>query len=294
MPTYHINMPTYRGLSAVRGHCSHKLPTNPKNTIFQDNYFILRLLYTRNMKSTFKTLHPDDCVLQRDRIDIWQFSLEKEFIGANALLNEEETLRAKRYHFDRHRRRFTVARATMRLILACYLRTSPTALSFNYQAHGKPELITEVSLQFNLSHSGNLALLAVGQDHSLGVDLEFFSNRPYEGIGQHLFSINENNALAKVNTPLKPLVFFRLWSQKEAFIKASGLGLSYPTTLFDVDAFPEEEQSCIDHIHNHTWRLRSFMPCVACHAALCYDPSVKTLRYFTLTGIETHAKTILT
>ena len=238
------------------------------------------------MKDTFKELNPTDCILKKTRVDIWQYPLHKEFSGASALLNEAESTRAKRYYFPRHQRRFTVARAMLRRILARYLPLSPTELEFTYNKYGKPQLTNAPSLQFNLSHSGDLALLAIGMSYPLGVDLEFFSARPYEGIGSHLFSAHENQALRQVSDTLKPLVFFHIWAQKEAFIKASGLGLAYPTQQFDVPIFPPANQKIVDSLHEKEWQMMSFMPEMACSAALCAHPLVEEIRYLKLSAIE--------
>ncbi len=233
------------------------------------------------MKNTFKELHPTNCIIQDTRIDIWQYPLHTEFTEALSLLSNDELERAKRYHFARHQRRFTIARAVLRLILARYLHVRPTELAFTYNQHGKPQLLNS-SLQFNLSHSGDLALLAIGKTFPLGIDLEFFSARPYEGIGKLLFSVSENQALCQMNLTLKPLVFFHIWAQKEAFIKACGLGLSYPTQQFDVPIFPAAKQQVVDSLHEKKWQMMSFMPQVACSAALCYHPLVNDLRYLKL------------
>ena len=242
------------------------------------------------MNPSFKELHPTDCIIHHSRIDIWQYPLHTEFTDASSLLNEDETIRAKRYHFTRHQRRFTVARAMMRLILARYLHVSPKELIFTYNHYGKPQLLNAPSLQFNLSHSGDLALLAIGEESPLGIDVEFFSARPYEGIGQHLFSANENQFLRQVSKQLKPLVFFNIWAQKEALIKACGLGLSYPTKQFDVPTMPGRSQQIIDSLHETTWKMLSFMPQSACSAALCYNPKVQELRYLKLQDVSDIAR----
>ena len=236
------------------------------------------------MKNTFKEFSPSDCVLKRTRIDIWQYPLHTLFLGAESLLNSDELARAKRYHFARHQRRFTVARAMLRLILARYINLPPAKLTFSYNKHGKPELKDTPSLQFNLSHSGDLALLAVGSELPLGIDLEFFSARPYEGIGKHLFSPIENQALHNISTTLKPLSFFHIWAQKEALIKACGLGLAYPTQEFDVPIFMHANLDIDDLVHKKTWHMRSFMPEIACCAALCHDPEIESVRYLKTTS----------
>ncbi len=128
------------------------------------------------------------------------------------MLNEAESARANRFHFERHKRRFTLARAALRLILGRYLQEDAGLLGFHYTDHGKPFLKNSKSLEFNLSHSGDLALVAVGQHFPLGIDLEFFSARPYEGIANNLFSPQELNAFLALPNFLKPQVFFHIWA----------------------------------------------------------------------------------
>lgn len=234
------------------------------------------------MKNTFTSFELSDCTLRKNRIDIWQYPLHTEFAGAKALLSEAELTRANRYHFPRHQRRFTVARATLRLILARYLQLPATDLLFSYNKHGKPEIEHPSLLQFNLSHSGDLALLAVGQRFPVGIDLEFFSARPYEGIGKHLFSTHENKKLEAMPPMLQALAFFHIWSQKEAFIKACGLGLAYPTERFDVPIFAENAQDIVDPLYHNTWKMLAFMPQIACSAAVCYHSEIQNIRYITL------------
>ncbi len=224
----------------------------------------------------------NDCHLKTTRIDIWEFPLNKPFNQANTLLNKTELIRANRYYFDRHRRRFTIARASLRLILGRYLHEEGKQLIFSYGTHGKPQVNHSKALQFNLSHSGELALLAIGYQLPLGIDLEFFSARPYEGIAKNLFSERELQTFLDLPTFLKPRVFFHIWSQKEAFIKASGLGLSYPTQFFTVPIFSKDTELITDSIHHCEWLMRSFMPHIACSAALCHHPEIKELRYVRL------------
>ena len=238
------------------------------------------------MKSTFKPLDPTDCTLENTRIDIWQYPLDMTLTNASALLNDEELTRANRFYFTHHQRRFTIAHAMLRLIISKYLKIPPTELVFTHNPQGKPALLNDPSLQFNLSHSGELALLAVGKDHPVGIDLEFFSHRPYEGIGKQLFSPLENQRLKQLNPMLKPLAFFHIWAQKEAFIKACGLGLSYPTEQFDVPILPSTHQEILDSLHKKTWKMTSFMPEAACSAALCYDLSIKMIRYLKYTDLN--------
>ena len=238
------------------------------------------------MTSRFKSFNPNDCTLHATRIDIWQYPLHTEYPDARTLLNPDELTRAGRYHFAKHQRRFTVARSTLRAILARYSHVPARDLVFGLNEYGKPQLLNMPALHFNLSHSGELALLAIGYDYPLGVDLEFFSGRPYEGIGNQMFSNVENMALHSTQDALKPLAFFHMWAQKEAFIKACGLGLSYPTQAFDVPTLPTTNQAIFDNLHNQAWQMVSFIPYIACCGALCHHPVVTDIRYLVLSDAE--------
>lgn len=222
---------------------------------------------------------PDDCVLKSDRIDIWHYSLTADNPETILQLSPDEQERATRFYFPHHQRRFAKAHHLLRVILARYLNEEPLNLHFTTGPYGKPELIDAPFLQFNLSHSGDTAILAVGKDYPLGVDLEHFSPRPYYGIGEHLFSKQEMQALKSTPAALTALTFFNIWSQKEAFIKACGLGLSYPTQQFDVPILSSTPQVIPDPLHKRSWKIISFMPQIACCASLCYDTHVQEIRY---------------
>ncbi len=124
-----------------------------------------------------------------------------------------------------------------------------------------------------------MALLAVGKGYALGVDIEEYSPRPYLGIAQNLFSEQELSEFLKAPSSLRPALFFHVWAQKEAFIKATGLGLSYPTKDFNVPTIIPTKQLVDDPLHNTTWQLRSFMPKISCSGALCYHPTIREIRH---------------
>jgi len=234
----------------------------------------------RHTKTPFKALDAHACDLKTSRIDIWSFALDTPLPPPGlACLSDEEQIRAKRFHFAHHQHHFARARILLRIMLARYLNISPRDIVFDYAEHGKPFLPQHPELQFNLSHSGNQALLAVGQTHPLGVDIERYSDRPYEGIGSHVFSIEENNILKNMSPSLKPMVFFNFWAQKEAFIKMLGLGLSYPTTRLTVPTFPSTHNTVLDPVYQGTSKILSFMPRLAYSAALCHHPSIQDVTY---------------
>ena len=224
--------------------------------------------------SLFLPLNPGDY-----KFDIWQYSLEKPYPNAHLLLNESERLRASRYHFEKHQRRFSTARAMLRVILAQYLNTEPQEIQFIENKYGKPSVNHISQIQFNLSHSKDLALLAIGYEYPVGVDLEYFSYRQLQGISHMMFSSKEIEGFSQVPSFMRSLSFFHIWAQKEALIKACGMGLSYPTQTFDVPHIPIKTHRVIDTLHNTTWQMHSFMPSIGCCAALCHHPDVIELRY---------------
>jgi 4'-phosphopantetheinyl transferase len=230
----------------------------------------------------FTALDIEHCILNETRIDLWQFSLESEVPNAKNILNAEEIARAQRFYFSPHQRRFSTARATLRIILGRYLNINPAYLEFTYNPQGKPKVINSAKLQFNLSHSADLALLAVGKGFPMGIDIERYSARPYQGIAKNSFSNQEVEEFMKAPSALKPALFFHIWSQKEAFIKACGLGLSYPTKEFNVPTTIPTKQLVDDPLNNITWHLRSFMPQIAYSGALCCHPAIREIRYGTI------------
>lgn len=235
----------------------------------------------------FKLLDTSALKLTENQIDLWFLPLKGDLVSIQALLNPHEMKRATRYHFEKHQRRFSLARGFLRLILSKYVNHSAKMLDFSYNKHGKPSIDLYPDLQFNISHSADWALIGVACHHPLGVDIERYSARPYEGIAGHVFSSEEMALLKQTPACLKPWRFFRLWSQKEAFIKACGLGLAYPTADFSVIAALKEIKFIYDGLHDKHWVMHSFMPRLAMSAAVCHHPDIEQIRYIHLREPET-------
>jgi 4'-phosphopantetheinyl transferase len=157
-----------------------------------------------------------------------------------ALLDDEEADRSRRFVRFPDRRRFVLSHAALRLVLARCLGVSPPRVSYEKGPHGKPRLSRALApLEFNLSHSGQLALVAVARDRSLGVDIEQVRDlgELLDLADQH-FSPQERTGLRSLPPGERRAAFFRCWTRKEAVIKACGEGLSYPLPSFDVDLAP--------------------------------------------------------
>lgn len=177
-----------------------------------------------------------------EAVDVWRIdldTLEPAVKSLERLLSPDEVKRADRFRFAQDRRRFVVARAVLRRLLGAYLGASPGSLRFAYGPHGKPRLADAHHAQghvtFNLSHSRDLALVAVAGGCELGVDLE--AVRPLEeasAMARRIFSAAELAALAAMPEAERDMAFYRFWTRREAWVKALGTGLAELPDRLDV------------------------------------------------------------
>lgn len=155
-------------------------------------------------------------------VDVWDVALDAPHPGAERLLDAAERARAARFVFERDRRRFVAGRAALRAVLGGYLGRDPAALAFALGPHGKPALPGGPPFSFSNSHGR--ALCAVGLDREVGVDLEAVREVPdAEGIARSVFTAEERAAWRSAGGG--SAAFLRLWTHKEAALKALGLGL---------------------------------------------------------------------
>lgn len=148
------------------------------------------------------------------------------------LLGADECARADRFRFARDRRRFVVRRARLRQLLGAEIGRAPQALTFGENSHGKPVL--EGGPPFSLSHSAETMMLAIG-DADIGCDIEWIDPAlDWPPLAATFFTATERAALAALPPEPARRAFFACWARKEAFVKALGLGLSYPLDAFDV------------------------------------------------------------
>ncbi len=179
----------------------------------------------------------------------------------DATLSHDERNRSARLRFARDRRRFVAARGVLRDLLARYLGARPGQIRFAYNAFGKPELSPEFGgrLRFNLSHSADLALIAITTDAGIGVDLEYIRPQPdHVEIARRFFSAAEVDELNGLPSPLHTLAFFSGWTKKEAYVKACGEGLAMPLTSFSVPLATDPAHTLVDL--GRTWSLYTLQP----------------------------------
>lgn len=228
---------------------------------------------------------PPNLKLKPDEVHIWRASLNVATSRVESLLTTlcaEEQQKAHRFRFSKDQKHFIVARGLLRIILGRYLNKNPSDLSFCYNQYGKPALLSADSTQtisFNVSHSHELALIAVTQNCAIGVDLEYIRpDFPCEQIAQSCFSPTERAVLRQIPAEIKTSVFFTGWTRKEAYIKATGKGLSLPLDQFDVSLIPGEPAKLLntqwDMSEADRWLLHELNPGSGYIAALAIAAGV--------------------
>lgn len=170
-------------------------------------------------------------------VDVWTWALDVDPARQARLaawLTEDERKRAAAFATERLRGRWAVARAGLRAVLGREIGVSPDTLAFSYGEFGKPALVNgSEALHFNLSHSEDLAVLALCVA-PVGVDVERIGG-PHEDVAQRYFSAAEAAAFLATPEAERAEAFYRCWTAKEAFLKALGTGFSRRSDSFTIN-----------------------------------------------------------
>lgn len=223
-------------------------------------------------------------------VHLWQFSLSGNPAQADAFfdtLSEDEQSRAARFLFPKDHARFVMARGSLRLILASYLSQTPHKIRFHYGPNGKPELETsrfEPSFHFNLSHSDEVGFCAVARGE-VGADVEKIRSEALDnmGIAERYFTPSGADRIRSAPDEMRVDVFFRLWTRKEAFLKASGEGLSESLSKFEVSLedskirFVDESEAEL-----RNWSVHEFRPCSGYVAAVAIGGCLPRFKFLTM------------
>lgn len=180
-----------------------------------------------------------------------------------------------------------MAHAGLRRILAFYIPEKPEAVTYEINAFGKPALAentTTGNIQFNLSHSGERALVAVVRDRPIGVDVEGIKPlTDHLKIAERYFSPDEMGALKIMDPSKSHEAFIQLWAGKEAYIKARGEGFSTPLDQFSLAALIASPQGspCIvtDPINGSTWWVSPLALETGYTGAVCSAGDAATIHY---------------
>lgn len=227
-------------------------------------------------------------------LDLWQIDLARPISESDrGLLSAEETTKANRIIIESKCRQSYRARAELRRILALYLGGDPRELCFVYGEHGKPSLAIGPSGQpaplcFNLSHSGDVALVGVvfeRPDLQIGVDVEEARpGREFASIAESFFAPDEVAVFRRVPQREQTAAFYRAWTRKEAYLKAIGTGLSFSSTKFSIRYGRGEPAQLLRTERPgddaERWQMLD-LPCPDGYAAAaCWDAELLDLRRF--------------
>ena len=225
--------------------------------------------------------------LRAGDVDVWYIDLAVDAGTVARLaadLADDERARARCFKFERDARRFVVARSALRAVLSGYLGVAPRRLEFAYGAHGKPALAgAHASLGFNVSHSGEVAVVAAGWQRAVGVDVEQWRALPdLAALAARVFAPPELAALGALAETERPAAFFRGWTRKEAFIKATGQGLAQPLDRFAVSLGADEPARFLDIAGDPDtlahWSLHDLSPPAGYAGALVVEGAAHRVR----------------
>jgi 4'-phosphopantetheinyl transferase len=220
-------------------------------------------------------------LLQHD-VHIWCAWLDQAIANVEWLaqtLSTDERMRAERFRFEQDRQRFIIGRGLLRTVLGYYLGVEPGQLHFCYGRYGKPalaEMFGTSALRFSLAHAHGLALYTVSRERELGVDLEHFRRvAETEQIVDRYFSEREKAVFRGLAADKKQEAFFTYWTCKEAYLKASGEGLTRPLSQIDVSLVPGEPARLMsidgDVKEASRWTLQELRPAPGFVAALAVE-----------------------
>ncbi|HWR01257.1 MAG TPA: 4'-phosphopantetheinyl transferase superfamily protein [Chlorobaculum sp.] len=168
--------------------------------------------------------------LDKNEISVWQVDIDKVDTSGDLseTLSDDEIQRAYSFRFAADRKRFIARRAILRTLLGRYLSVDPAEIRFSENSSGKPQVAfpQQPGLRFSLSHSGNLLAFAHSPDPEIGIDIEKIdSATDLEDVAKTYFSPAEQTMLDDLPEPARVQAFFRIWTLKEAVVKASELNL---------------------------------------------------------------------
>jgi 4'-phosphopantetheinyl transferase len=222
-------------------------------------------------------------------VHVWRIALAptpEELTALYERLAANERERADRFVVAAARTQFVAARAALRALIAGYLRRSPADISFQIGPLGKPSVAAGEPFFFNLSHSREMALVAVTGEGEIGVDVEQvreMSSR--EQLAERFFHPNEVATLGQLPVTQRAIGFFNAWTRKEAFLKATGKGISFGIERVEVTLTPGDSPRVLTVDGSREaaarWSLASLDPAPGYVGSVALDGRWKNVAGFT-------------
>ena len=226
--------------------------------------------------------------LPKRSVHIWALQIGSSDEVADVfdpILVPDEKERAGRFRFDHLRRSFVITRGVLRCLLGSYLALHPSAIRLQYGPKGKPVVAPDAPVDFNLSHSGEMAVFAFTAGCPIGVDLERVRVLDeLQAIASRFFCPEETAEIISLPQDQRERAFFNCWTRKEAYVKAVGDGLSVPLDLFRVTVKPGEPAQFV-HVHHdinaaNRWMLHDLSLGPQYAAALAYREPERAVLVF--------------
>jgi 4'-phosphopantetheinyl transferase len=235
----------------------------------------------RNRFVHYHSAYPSQPLTGSD-LHIWCASLngsQEDLPCYLSLLSPDEKVRAKRFYFEKDRNRFITGRGLLRILLGSYLGLEPSAIQFTYGIHGKPALTSRFNgkvLEFNLSHSKGKAVYVFNWDQPVGIDIEYgHPLKNMDDFALQFFTPNECKFIHSLSKDRKQESFLKIWTCKEAFLKANGSGLTTPINQVEVSLTTEGTATLTsiggDREQAARWRLKLFTPIAGYQASLAIE-----------------------
>jgi 4'-phosphopantetheinyl transferase len=207
------------------------------------------------------------------QIHLWQYPMgdppdAQHLAHAITLLSDAEKKRCTAFHMEKHRAEYALSHAMLRLVLSEYAPVRPEEWQFLIGRWGKPEIAgpaLDTPLWFNLSHTDGFAVCVAGRVRQLGVDVENMSRKTsHQELAERFFAPSEYEYLRTLPASFQRETFFRIWTLKEAYIKAEGKGLSIPLDSFHFQ-FSTESPAQVRleskaESNPHAWSFFEFQP----------------------------------
>jgi 4'-phosphopantetheinyl transferase len=185
------------------------------------------------MNLNYNTIHISKCLLNQP---------EEVITGIFSLLSDAEKIKAEKIKLPQVKNRWIVSRGVLRLLLSNYCSCSTKEIEFNFNEFGKPLLSNNPEISFNLSHSENLALYIFTHNRKVGIDLEKIGElTDIDGLSRLCFSDHEKKWFNKFSPAEKKELFYKIWTCKEAYIKAIGKGFSFSPVNITLDMSSDKE-----------------------------------------------------
>ena len=218
-------------------------------------------------------------------VHVWAVRLDDANVDlgqAREIISTDERERAGRFKFEQDRRRYLIAHAALHGILSRYLPVDSGRLSFDHGSNGKPRLsqaLAPAGVQFNLSHSNELALFAVTRRGEVGVDIEYVKeNFEFQDVAEKFFTAKEVAAILGLPAHLQRRAFFKCWTSKEAFLKAKGTGLSGKLDEVEIILTATQEVQVTASVPG--WSLAELAPIDSYEAALVVEGAPLPIKHY--------------